>query len=91
MKVKDTDGIISSICVSIDNFEHKGKVFEVEIDCLAPNFQCNRMRSKEPFFIMGKSFWEEEFGEEKTQAIKNLCKKAVAKYKKENNLQEIGY
>ncbi len=92
MKVKDTQPVISSFIVIIEDLKYEDTLCTVEVECLSVNqddenpiFHTTNASCDEPFFIIGKSFWKEEFGIKQTNRIEKLCNEAIANYLEKEN------
>ncbi|MHA1469074.1 MAG: hypothetical protein ACTSSP_00785 [Candidatus Asgardarchaeia archaeon] len=91
MKVKQTIPVLSSISVVIEEIKYKNTLCTIEVTCNLydynddePTWSCTTASCKEPYFIMGSSFWAEEFGKRQANRIVKLCNQSVKTYLKEN-------
>ena len=92
MKTKETIPVISSLIVIIEDLKHKDTLCTIEVECLSvgrdnenPIFHATKASCDEPYFIMGKSFWKEEFGTKQANRIEKLCDEAIANWIKKEN------
>ena len=88
MKVKEVEPVISDIIVTIEGIKYKDKVcsiVDVNCHCVSDDnenikFAITKASCEEPYFVMGKSFWEEAFGKKQSNRIVKLCEQEVEKY-----------
>jgi len=91
MKVKETMPVISSIIVVINDLKYRDQFCTIEVTCNARNddnreWSPTTAECEDPYFIMGSSFWEKQFGKKQSNRIKKLCEQAIKDYlEKENN------
>ena len=90
LKVKDIQPVISDIIVVIDDVKYKDSLCTIEVNCISlscddnnPIFKPTRASCECPYFVMGRSFWEERFGKRQANRIEKLCGIAIKKYLKE--------
>jgi hypothetical protein len=92
MWIKEVAPVISDIIVAIEGLKYKDETCSVvDINCHCvdsredkPIFLPISASCEEPYFVMGKSFWEETFGKRQTNRIVKLCNQEIEKYLKEN-------
>ena len=94
MKVKEVIPVISDIVVVIDGLKYKDTAcsfeghicIEVNCHCVSdgepPIFHITKASCKEPYFVMGRGFWEDEFGKRQTNRIIKICNEAIENYLK---------
>ena len=88
MKVKETIPVISSIIVVIDDLKYKDTFCTIEVTCNTMDNEGNKWSNntascEEPYFIMGGSFWKDEFGTRQANRIRKICDQAAKKYVEE--------
>lgn len=91
MKFKEVQPVISDIVVLIDDVKYKDITCSIEVNCHCASddednirFAITTARCDEPYFLMGKSFWEESFGKRQLNRIIKICNEAIANYLKNN-------
>jgi hypothetical protein len=92
MEVKEIQPVISDITVVIDDLKYEGTTCSIRVECHISTLEDARNNvftplyasCEEPYFVMGSSFWEENFGKRQSNRIKKLCKESIQKYLKEN-------
>ena len=90
MWVKEVAPVISDIIVAIEGLKYKDKdcsIVDINCHCVCDDndnvkFAITKASCEEPYFLMGRNFWEEAFGKRQTNRIVKLCEDEIAKYLK---------
>jgi hypothetical protein len=93
MKVKDIQPIIHSLSVAIEGLKYKGSTCSIEVECLPQSredkenlrFRPIAAYCEDPYFMMGQSFWKDNFGTRQANRIKKICDIATKNYVEKEN------
>ncbi len=98
MEAIETLPVIHSIIVVIEGIKYEKSICTIEVECLSTSrddnnlcFSCTTAYTlptasdDEPDFIIGRNFWEENFGKGQTNKIERICDRAIKKYLEKEN------